>query len=63
MDGRSTEILLADGVFRAVALTSGPHRVVFRYQPLSVQIGAALSGLALLAVAVLALLRGRPGAA
>ncbi len=62
VDGRSTEILMADGVFRAVALTSGPHRVVFRYQPLSVQIGAALSGLALLAVALLALLRGRPGA-
>ena len=54
VDGRPAEILMADGVFRAVALPQGTHRVVFRYQPLSVKIGAALSALALLAVAVLA---------
>ncbi|HEV2063063.1 MAG TPA: YfhO family protein, partial [Thermoanaerobaculia bacterium] len=59
VDGRPSEILRADGVFRAVALPAGSHRVVFRYQPLSVKIGAALSAAALLAVAVLAG-RGRP---
>lgn len=59
VDGRPAELLRADGVFRAVALPSGSHRVVFRYQPLSVKIGAVLSGLALVAAAVLAR-RGRP---
>lgn len=59
VDGRPSEILRADGVFRAVALTAGSHRVAFRYQPLSVKIGAALSAAAL--VAILALTRrGRP---
>ena len=59
-DGRPAEILRADGVFRAVALPAGTHRVVFRYRPLSVWIGAALSAGALLCI--LALARGgRPG--
>lgn len=59
VDGHSAEIFRADGVFRAVALPPGPHRVVFLYQPLSVFIGAALSAAALLVVAALAR-RGRP---
>lgn len=61
-DGRAVPILRADGVFRAVALPPGPHRVVFRYRPLSVWIGAALSAAALLCI--LALARGgRPASA
>jgi hypothetical protein len=55
-DGRPATILRADGVFRAVALPPGSHRVVFRYRPLSVWIGAALSAAALLCI--LALARG-----
>ena len=62
VDGHAAEILMADGVFRAVALTPGPHRVAFHYQPLSVFIGAGLSAAALLAIAVFAR-RGRPGSA
>ncbi|HYK42582.1 MAG TPA: hypothetical protein VE007_09335 [Thermoanaerobaculia bacterium] len=42
-DGSPAEILLADGVFRAVALPAGSHRVVFVYKPASVIAGAALS--------------------
>lgn len=53
-DGKSLPILRADGLFRAVALSAGTHRVTFRYRPLSVAIGAAISAAALLAVLVLA---------
>jgi uncharacterized membrane protein YfhO len=41
--GRKVEILDADGFFRAVALPAGSHRVVFRYRPISVYVGAGLS--------------------
>jgi hypothetical protein len=52
--GRRLEILRADGFFRAVALPSGSHRVTFRYRPLSVLVGAAVSAAALLTVLLLA---------
>ena len=52
-DGRRLPILRADGWFRAVALPPGPHRVVFRYRPLSFYAGAAVSAAALLATLVL----------
>jgi hypothetical protein len=42
-DGNPAEILLADGVFRGVALPAGSHRVLFVYRPASVIAGAALS--------------------
>ena len=59
VDGHPWEMLRADGVFRAVALPAGSHRVAFRYQPLSFKVGVALSVAAL--VAILALTRrGRP---
>ncbi len=65
--GKRLEILRADGLFRAVALPAGSHRVTFRYRPLSVWIGAAISAAALLTVLVLAyqgepFVRRRPGA-
>ena len=47
-DGRRLPLLKADGLFRAVALPAGNHRVVFRYRPLSFYAGAALSILAAL---------------
>jgi hypothetical protein len=56
VDGRPAEVLRADGVFRAVALPPGTHRVVFRYRPLSVWIGGGLSAAALFFI--LALSRG-----
>jgi hypothetical protein len=52
--GRRLEILRADGLFRAVALPAGSHRVTFRYRPLSFLIGAGISILALLTVMFLA---------
>lgn len=53
-NGKRLEILRADGFFRAVALPAGSHRVTFRYRPLSVLIGAAISAAALLTVLLLA---------
>jgi hypothetical protein len=48
--GRRLEILRADGLFRAVALPAGSHRVTFRYRPYSFLVGAGISILALLTV-------------
>jgi hypothetical protein len=48
--GRRLEILRADGLFRAVALPAGFHRVTFRYRPLSFLVGAGISIVALLTV-------------
>jgi hypothetical protein len=53
-DGRRLEILRADGFFRAVALPAGTHRVIFRYRPLSVVLGAGVSAVALLTILLLA---------
>jgi len=47
VDGRPAPILSADGYLRAVALSAGSHRVVFRYRPVSFYAGAVLSLLAL----------------
>ncbi len=47
-DGKPARILRADGVFRAVALAAGPHRVVFTYRPISFYAGSAVSVAALL---------------
>jgi len=58
-DGRPAELRVADGFFRAVPLTAGSHRVTFRYRPLSVLIGAAISVLSALTVAAV-LLFARP---
>jgi hypothetical protein len=52
-EGRRLPLLRADGLFRAVALPAGTHRVVFRYRPLSFYVGSAISVLTLLTMLVL----------
>ncbi|HTO75515.1 MAG TPA: hypothetical protein VMQ61_05515 [Thermoanaerobaculia bacterium] len=52
LDGAPAEILLADGSFRAVAVPAGTHHVEFRYRPISVYAGAAISAAALLGLLV-----------
>jgi hypothetical protein len=52
VDGRDTPIVEAHGALRAVAVESGEHEVDFRYRPLSVFGGAALTAIGLLITAV-----------
>jgi hypothetical protein len=47
VDGAPASILRAHGVFRAVGVPAGKHRVLFLYRPSSLRIGAAVSLLAL----------------
>lgn len=48
INGEPTEILTADGLFRAVALPPGEHTVVFSFGPSTVALGLAISGIGLL---------------
>lgn len=43
LDGNEREILRANGVYRAVSVPPGHHRVVFEYRPASLGAGIALS--------------------
>lgn len=52
VDGRPARIYRANGLFRAVTVDSGHHRVVFRYRPGSLHIGAMLSLLSLVGLIV-----------
>jgi hypothetical protein len=60
VDGTPAEILRANHAFRLVAVPGGRSRVVFRYRPLSLRLGAALS-LATALVVVLCFRRGGEG--
>jgi hypothetical protein len=63
-DGKPLQISRADGMFRAVYLEAGSHRLVFTYRPLSVLLGGAISVLALAGIVALAApRRPRPGRA
>jgi len=55
VDGQSTPLLRANGIFRGVMVPAGRHQVVFRYQPRMVVRGALLSGGALLGCLLLTL--------
>lgn len=50
VDGKPASLFRADHVFRAVGVPAGTHEVAFDYQPDSLRYGAAISGVALLAV-------------
>jgi hypothetical protein len=56
VDGQSTQILRANYAFMALPLGPGEHRVALRYQPISLILGAFISGLSVLAVTGVALL-------
>jgi len=52
VDGRSVPVTRVDGLFRGVVIPTGTHQVRFWFDPLSVKLGAAVSGVAFLANAV-----------
>jgi len=54
IDGRETRVERANHAFRAVKLEPGRHAVEFRYAPMSVRLGLALSALAAVVTGVLA---------
>jgi uncharacterized membrane protein YfhO len=52
VDGKESSIIRANLLFRAVSLSAGQHRVEFSYEPASLRIGAAISSVTLLVIAV-----------
>jgi hypothetical protein len=50
VDGKRVKIDAAHGVFRAIALQAGKHRVAFVYDPWSFNVGLSLSGCGILAL-------------
>lgn len=51
VDGRKTEIIRANYVFRAVPVPVGKHKVRFSYRPRGIQLGLPITGLTLLVLA------------
>jgi hypothetical protein len=51
VDGAAAPLMRADGLFRAVHLTSGRHVVTFTYRPRALYAGAAISALTALVLA------------
>ena len=52
IDGRPTQVLRANGAFRAVALPAGRHVIEMRYRPWPVLAGLSLSAVGLVALVV-----------
>jgi len=53
VDGHAAPLLRADGAVIALPLSAGAHHIELTYQPLTLQIGAGLSGVGLLLAALL----------
>jgi len=62
VDGQPAPMMRVNGLFRGVHLTTGEHTVTFTYRPSKFYLGAAISAVTALALA-LACLRARGGAA
>jgi hypothetical protein len=52
VDGAPAPLMRANGLFRAVHLRAGTHTITFTYRPLTMYLGAALSGAAALALVI-----------
>ncbi len=61
VDGAAAPLLTANSVLRAVAVPAGAHTVTLTYRPLVVALGLIVSGVTLLAAAVLLAWAGRAG--
>jgi uncharacterized membrane protein YfhO len=64
VDERPTPVLVANGLFRAVAVPQGAHHVELRYRPPGLRAGLVLSALAIaggvLVIATRPRANGRP---
>jgi hypothetical protein len=58
VDGRPTELLRANYVFMALPVEPGERQVTLRYRPVSLMLGAFVSGLSLLSVVGVLVLKG-----
>ena len=54
VNGKPASLLRANQMFRAVALSPGTHRIAFRYRPVSLQWGAAVTLMTALAIGLFA---------
>jgi hypothetical protein len=59
VDDVPSAIVRTNAIVRGVALTSGEHRIEFRYRPASLRWGIAISGISLIVVLALAAAAGR----
>ncbi len=59
IDGSPAEVYVVDGVLRGVAVPAGTHAVEFQYTSAALPIGAAITGLTLLALAACSMARPR----
>jgi len=57
--GQPVDIMQANILFRAVPLPVGEHTVVFEFAPQSVRVGALISGLSLLGIAIALVVVGK----
>lgn len=60
VDGRPATILRADGIFRAVRLSGGSHRVDFSYVPPGFHLGIGLTSLTAVGLALFVAFGRRP---
>src|SRR5262249_51782829 len=59
IDGQPAQLLRGDVLFRVVPIPAGEHEVVFRFDPPSIKIGAAITAVALALVALACVLAGK----
>ena len=59
VDGRPERVLRVDHALRGVPLAPGTHTISFEFRPRSLSLGLACSGLALLVLGALFVVRGR----
>jgi uncharacterized membrane protein YfhO len=57
VDGRSTPVLRADYLFKALAIPAGTHEIVLSYRPWTSLVGAIVSGLAWLGLVALFMIK------
>jgi hypothetical protein len=55
VDGKQKDILRTDYIFRGVLLDKGEHEVIFKYDPLLIKIGIAISSISFVLVLVILL--------